>query len=163
MKFRPCIDLHNGVVKQIVGSTLSTSADVKPVENFVATVPASSFAGRYRDDGLYGGHIVMLGGGCEEAALESLKAFPNGMQIGGGINADNAMTYLNAGASHVIVTSYVFKDGAISFENLTRLRDLVGRSRLVLDLSCRKNPADPSGPYYVVTDKWTKFTTTPVT
>lgn len=81
----------------------------------------------------------------------------------GGINADNAMRYLEAGASHVIVTSYVFKDGAISFENLTRLRDVVGRSKLVLDLSCRKNPSEPDGPYYVVTDKWTKFTTTAVT
>ena len=163
MKFRPCIDLHNGVVKQIVGSTLSTSADVKPVENFVATLPASSYASRYKTDGLYGGHIIMLGPGCEEAALESLRAFPNGMQIGGGINADNAMTYINAGASHIIVTSYVFKDGSISFENLARLRDVVGQQRLVLDLSCRKNPSNPTGPYYVVTDKWTKFTSTAVT
>lgn len=133
MKFRPCIDLHNGVVKQIVGSTLSTSVDVKLVENFVATLPASSYATNYKNDGLFGGHIIMLGPGCEEAALKSLQAFPNGMQIGGGINLDNAMTYINAGASHIIVTSFVFKDGAISFENLERLRNLVGKQRLVID------------------------------
>ena len=120
MKFRPCIDLHSGVVKQIVGSTLSEDTGAAgPVENFVASKPAAEYARQYQRDGLYGGHVIMLGPNCEDAALEALRAFPGGLQIGGGITVDNAMLYLDAGASHVVVTSFVFRDGQV---DLTRLQ-----------------------------------------
>ena len=161
MKFRPCIDIHNGVVKQIVGSTLSEDAKDVPVENFVASKPAADFAAQYKKDGLYGGHVIMLGPNCEEAALAALRTFPGGLQLGGGITLDNAMPYLEAGASHVIVTSFVFRDGAVDLTRLQALRDLVGKERLVIDLSCRKKPEDrerPDAPYYVVTNKWTQYT-----
>lgn len=105
----------------------------------------------------------MLGKHCEEAALSALQAFPGGMHIGGGINIDNALRYIEAGASHVIVTSYVFNEGAIDMERLKAFSDLVGKQRLVLDLSCRRLPVDPAGPFFVVTNKWTKYTDFPVT
>lgn len=105
----------------------------------------------------------MLGQGCEEAALEALAAYPQGLQIGGGITMDNALKYLEAGASHIIVTSYVFCDGEINFERLAALRDLVGKRRLVVDLSCRKRPTDDCHTFYVVTNKWTKYTNFAVT
>lgn len=165
MKFRPCIDLHNGVVKQIVGSSLTEDAasNKQLVENFVAEKPAQEFAARYQADGLFGGHVIMLGPNCEEAALASLRAFPQGLQIGGGITLDNALLYLDAGASHVIVTSFVFRDGHVDLDRLAQLVALVGKERLVLDLSCRRKPADPTGPFYVVTNKWTAYTDYAVT
>jgi phosphoribosylformimino-5-aminoimidazole carboxamide ribotide isomerase len=112
----------------------------------------------YKRDQLTGGHVIMLGDGCEESAMQSLAAYPQSLQIGGGINIDNATKYINAGASHVIVTSYVFRDGAIDYERLTALRDLVGKEKLVIDLSCRKKPNELSNLFYVVTNKWTKYT-----
>lgn len=160
MKFRPCIDIHNGQVKQIVGGSLKDAGD-QAQENFVATQDAAFFAKLYQKAGLQGGHIILLNPPSSEyyeatksQALQALRAYPSGMQIGGGINADNAMEYLNAGASHVIVTSYVFKDGKISYENLEKMVKSVGKEHLVLDLSCRKKDGD----YYVVTDRWQKFT-----
>ena len=160
MKFRPCIDIHNGQVKQIVGGSLKDAGD-QAQENFVATQDAAFFAKLYQKAGLRGGHIILLNPPSSEyyeatksQALQALRAYPSGMQIGGGINADNAMEYLNAGASHVIVTSYVFKDGKISYENLEKMVKSVGKEHLVLDLSCRKKDGD----YYVVTDRWQKFT-----
>ena len=160
MKFRPCIDIHNGQVKQIVGGRLKDAGD-QAHENFVATQDAAFFAKLYQKAGLRGGHIILLNPPSSEyyeatksQALQALRAYPSGMQIGGGINADNAMEYLNAGASHVIVTSYVFKDGKISYENLEKMVKSVGKEHLVLDLSCRKKDGD----YYVVTDRWQKFT-----
>lgn len=158
MKFRPCIDIHNGVVKQIVGSSLTEDSSCELVENFVATRPASDFAAQYLIDGLTGGHVIMLGPNCEEAAMSSVKAFPLGLQIGGGINIDNAMSYLDAGASHVIVTSYVFREGKVDLERLRNLVELVSKQKLVIDLSCRRKPEDPTGPFYVVTNKWTLYT-----
>jgi phosphoribosylformimino-5-aminoimidazole carboxamide ribotide isomerase len=158
MKFRPCIDLHNGVVKQIVGSTLTENTTDKPIENFVASKPAAEFARQYQEDDLHGGHVIMLGPGCEEAALEALNTFPGGLQIGGGITCDNAKKYLDAGASHVVVTSFVFQNGQIDMDRLRALVSLVGKDRIVIDLSCRKKPENPDGPYYVVTNKWTQFT-----
>jgi len=151
MKFRPCIDLHNGKVKQIVGGSLR---DDNAVENFVSDRNAAYYAEMYKRDGLTGGHIVMLGPGNEDEALKALRAFPGGMQIGGGITPDNACRYLEAGASHVIVTSYVFKNGAFDFNNLQKLIKRVGRERLVIDLSCRIK--DDS--YFVVTERWQNFT-----
>ena len=160
MRFRPCIDIHNGQVKQIVGGSLKDAGD-QAQENFVATQDAAFFAKLYQKAGLQGGHIILLNPPSSEyyestksQALQALGAYPGGMQIGGGINADNAMEYLNAGASHVIVTSYVFKDGKISYENLEKMVKSVGKEHLVLDLSCRKKDGD----YYVVTDRWQKFT-----
>jgi len=156
MKFRPCIDLHAGCVKQIVGSTLRDEAGASPETNFSSEKSAKEFAHLYRRDRLTGGHVVMLGGGNQKAALDALAAYPQGMQIGGGVNVENAKGYIEAGASHVIVTSYVFRDGHVDFDRLKDLVELVGKDRLVVDLSCRKKPG--SDGYYVVTDRWQKYT-----
>ena len=154
MKFRPCIDLHDGVVKQIVGSTLCDDNPLAVQTNFVAEKSPSWFSELYRSDNLAGGHIIKLGSGNDAAAVEALSAWPDGLQIGGGITAENAGLWLDKGASHVIVTSYVFRDGLIDFARLTRLVKAVGKNRLVLDLSCRKK----NDYYYIVTDRWQKFT-----
>jgi phosphoribosylformimino-5-aminoimidazole carboxamide ribotide isomerase len=154
MKFRPCIDLHNGKVKQIVGSTLSDEEPGLLQTNFTADKPSSWYARLYRDDNLSGGHIIMLGSGNEAAAAEALAAWPGGLQIGGGITPDNARLWLDKGASHVIVTSCVFKGGQIDRDCLAHLVRIVGRDRLVLDLSCRRKGND----YYIVTDRWQRFT-----
>ena len=165
MRFRPCIDIHNGKVKQIVGGSLRDQGD-QAQENFVAEQDAPFFARLYQSRGIRGGHIILLnpaGSPYYEAtrqqALEALKAYPGGMQIGGGIREDNAESFLDAGASHVIVTSYVFKNGVINWENLEKLERAVGKEHLVLDLSCRKK----DGQYYIVTDRWQKFTDVTVT
>jgi phosphoribosylformimino-5-aminoimidazole carboxamide ribotide isomerase len=150
--FRPCIDLHEGRVKQIVGGSLTgAAADLRT--NFVSDRPAKWFAELYRRDGLAGGHSIMLGPGNEGAAREALRAYPGGMHIGGGINAENAASYLEDGASHVIVTSWIFRDGELDETRLRQMSKAVGKSRLVLDLSCRKRDGD----YFVVTDRWQKF------
>jgi phosphoribosylformimino-5-aminoimidazole carboxamide ribotide isomerase len=151
--FRPCIDLHEGKVKQIVGGSLATDSG-KLKTNFVSTHSAAWYAELYKNDGLQGGHLIMLGPGNEEAARLALRAFPGGLQVGGGITLSNASAWLDAGASHVIVTSWVFHGGRVDWD---RLRDLVvkiGRERLVLDLSCRFR----DGEYWVVTDRWQTFT-----
>lgn len=154
MKFRPCIDLHDGVVKQIVGSTLKDGEPQAVTTNFVADKPPAWFAGLYRADQLTGGHIIKLGPGNDAAAAEALAAWPSGMQLGGGITADNAAAWLDLGASHVIVTSYVFRDGLIDTARLAKLVGAVGRDRLVLDLSCRRRGEQ----YFIVTNRWQKFT-----
>ncbi len=160
MRFRPCIDIHNGAVKQIVGGSLKDEAD-SAKDNFVSELKADFYADMYKKSGIAGGHIIILNKADSqyyEADLEqarlALEAYPQGLQIGGGINADNARVFLDMGASHVIVTSYVFKDGKINYENLERLYEVVGKDRLVLDLSCRKK----DGEYYIVTDRWQNFT-----
>jgi phosphoribosylformimino-5-aminoimidazole carboxamide ribotide isomerase len=149
--FRPCIDLHEGKVKQIVGGTLGDSG---LRTNFVSTRPAEWFAELYRKDGLAGGHVIMLGPGNETAARAALAAYPGGLQIGGGVNAQNAREWLDAGASRVIVTSWVFREGRVDWARLDELIQAIGRDRLVLDLSCRKRGDE----YLVVTDRWQKFT-----
>jgi phosphoribosylformimino-5-aminoimidazole carboxamide ribotide isomerase len=149
--FRPCIDLHEGKVKQIVGGTFS---DAGARTNFVSEQSAAWFAELYRRDNLRGGHVIMLGAGNETEARAALKAFPGGLQIGGGINADNARNWLDAGASHVIVTSWVFREGRVDWARLDELVQAIGKEKLVLDLSCRKRGED----YFVVTDRWQKFT-----
>jgi phosphoribosylformimino-5-aminoimidazole carboxamide ribotide isomerase len=154
MNFRPCIDLHEGKVKQIVGSSLSDENPGRLQTNFTAEKPSSWFAELYRNDNLTGGHIIKLGPGNDAAAREALGAWPGGLQLGGGITADNAREWLAAGASHVIVTSYVFADGKIDRDRLAKLVRAVGKERLVLDLSCRRRGDD----YYIVTDRWQKFT-----
>ena len=160
MEFRPCIDIHDGKVKQIVGSSLNDD-DASVSENFVSEKDADFFAEFYKEEGLFGGHVVMLnkaGSDSYEAtkaqALKALKAYPGGLQIGGGITAENAKEYIDAGASHVIVTSYVFSDGEINYENLKKLNDTVGKGHIVLDLSCKKHHKN----YYVVTNRWQTFT-----
>lgn len=154
MRFRPCIDLHAGRVKQIVGSTFSDEAPERMDTNFSSDRLASWFAGKYRDDGLSGGHIIKLGPGNDQAAAEALTAFPGGFHLGGGVNESNAVTWLDRGASHIIVTSYVFREGRIDEDRLKSLVSLAGKERLVLDLSCRKR----DGRYWVVTDRWQNFT-----
>lgn len=160
MKFRPCIDIHNGRVKQIVGGSLRDSGN-KAAENFVSEKDASFYAGLYKSLGLSGGHIIILNPASSEyyesdiaQALSALKTWPGNLQLGGGINPDNAGQFLDAGASHVIVTSYVFSKGIFNEDNLKRLVLAVGRENLVLDLSCRKK----DDKYYIVTDRWQNFT-----
>lgn len=151
--FRPCIDLRDGKVVQIVGGTLGNDpAAVRT--NFVSERPAAWFAELYRNDGLTGGHVIMLGTGNDVQARSALAAYPGGLQIGGGVNAINARDWLDAGASHVIVTSWVFREGKVDWERLAELVKLIGKNRLVLDLSCRQR----EGNYFVVTDRWQKFT-----
>jgi phosphoribosylformimino-5-aminoimidazole carboxamide ribotide isomerase len=154
--FRPCIDLHEGKVKQIVGGSLGDSG---LRTNFVSDRSAAWFAELYRRDGLAGGHVIMLGPGNETEARAALTAFPGGLQIGGGVNAQNARGWLDAGASHVIVTSWVFREGRTDWDRLGELVKTVGKNRLVLDLSCRKR----GGNYFVVTDRWQKFTEVTIT
>ena len=165
MRFRPCIDIHNGKVKQIVGASLRDCGDTAK-ENFVSSQDAGFFAEFYKKDGLKGGHIILLNPAASPFYAETkrqaklaLSRYPGGMQLGGGVTPENAEEYLDAGASHVIVTSYVFRNGRIYYENLELLKRRVGKERLVLDLSCRKR----DGAYYVVTDRWQKFTEVQVT
>lgn len=151
MKFRPCIDLHEGKVKQIVGGSLNDSG---AKENFVSGHEADYYADLYRTNTLTGGHIIALGMGNQKQIEKALTAYPGGMQVGGGINADNGMSYIDLGASHVIVTSYIFNDGILHMDHLEKMVKAVGKERLVLDLSCRKK----GDQYYVVTNRWQKFT-----
>jgi phosphoribosylformimino-5-aminoimidazole carboxamide ribotide isomerase len=165
LEFRPCIDIHNGRVKQIVGGSLRDEGNAAE-ENFVSEKDAGWYASFYRERGLRGGHIILLNPAdsvyyaqTRKQAKLALSAWPGGMQVGGGITAENASDFLEAGASHVIVTSYVFRDGRVSWENLEKLVSETGREHLVLDLSCRKK----DGGYYIVTDRWQKFTDVEVT
>ncbi len=135
--FRPCIDLHDGKVKQIVGSTLSDNGSA-PATNCVSEHDSAWYAELYRGDSLPGGHVIKLGEGNDEAAKRALAAWPGGLQIGGGINLDNAREWLDAGAAQLIVTSFIFSNGEIRLDRLEKLFDITGRDRLVLDLSCRR-------------------------
>lgn len=165
MKFRPCIDIHNGKVKQIVGGSLLDQGD-QAEENFVSGQDGAYYARLYQSYGLQGGHIILLNPvtspyyqATKRQALEALAAYPGGLQVGGGIHNENGEEFLRAGASHVIVTSFVFRNGKICWENLEKMEQAVGKKNLVLDLSCRKK----DGQYYIVTDRWQKFTQVPVT
>lgn len=162
MKFRPCIDIHNGSVKQIVGSSLQGDS---AKENFVSSVGADYYAKLYKKFGLTGGHIILLNApdsdyyeADKKEAKKALDEYPDALQIGGGVNADNAEWFIKNGASHVVVTSYVFKDGRVNFDNLLKLVSAVGKDKLVLDLSCKRYEDG----YYIVTDRWTKKTETMV-
>lgn len=160
MKFRPCIDIHNGKVKQIIGGSLLDQGD-QAEENFVSAHDAGFYGKLYKKNQLSGGHVILLNAkdspyyeADRMEAVKALEAFPGGLQAGGGITDENAAYFIHKGASHVIVTSFVFSDGEIRYDRLERLRDAVGKEHLVLDLSCRKK----EGNYYVVTDRWQKFT-----
>ena len=157
MRFRPCIDLHNGKVKQIIGGTL-TDDNAAVQTNFESEHDSAYYAELYRKDNLRGGHVIMLGPGNTDAARQALAAYPGGLQVGGGINCGNALEWLEAGASHVILTSYIFADGKLKQERLDKIFDMIGRGKLVLDLSCRLC----DGKYYIVTDRWQKFTNSEV-
>lgn len=157
MEFRPCIDIHNGRVKQIVGATLIDGE--APSVNFESSENPSFYSKLYREDNLTGGHIIKLGPNNEEAALDALRGWPKGMQIGGGVTSENAKSYINAGASHVIVTSFVFKDGKINYDNLKSLVEAIGKENIVLDLSCKEK----DGEYYIVTDRWQNWTDVKIT
>lgn len=166
MEFRPCIDIHNGKVKQIVGGSLKDAGN-QAKENFVSEQDAAFYAEFYKKDGIKGGHIILLNPAGSEyyeatkgQAISALAAYPKGLQIGGGIHAENAAEFLDKGASHVIVTSYVFSGGRVNYENLEKLVQKVGKEHLVLDLSCRKRE---DGAYYIVTDRWQKFTEEKIT
>ena len=160
MEFRPCIDIHNGQVKQIVGGSLKDQNDTAK-ENFVSAQDAAFYARFYQKYEIKGGHVILLNPVSSEyyeetkrQALQALQAYPGGLQVGGGITSDNAGEFLEAGASHVIVTSYVFKDGRIRYDKLEELCQAVGKAHLVLDVSCRMI----DGVYKVVTDRWQKMT-----
>ena len=160
MRFRPCIDIHNGKVKQIVGGSLNDEKE-EADENFVSDLSAADFAKFYRQDQIKGGHIILLNPvsspyyeATKAQAVGALQEWKGAMQVGGGIHDKNAAFYLDAGASHVIVTSFVFQNGEIQYENLEKIKRETGKDRLVLDLSCRKK----DGQYYIVTDRWQKFT-----
>ncbi len=178
MQFRPCIDIHNGKVKQIVGSSLK-DLNNQAVENYVSELDAQFYANKYKADGVTGGHIILLNAidseyyeATKQQAVAALRAYPGGLQVGGGITAENASYYIEEGASHVIVTSYVFRDGKINYEHLHQLVEAVGKEHVVLDLSCRyldgetvvEGETEPREKgYYVVTDRWQKFTSECVT
>ena len=160
MKFRPCIDIHNGKVKQIVGGSLKDRND-DANENFVSNMDAAYYAELYKKYGIVGGHVILLNGtdspyydATKEQALLALETYKGGLQVGGGVNEKNALFYLNSGASHVIVTSYVFANGEINYDNIIKLNRIVGKDHLVLDLSARKKDDG----YYIVTDRWQNFT-----
>lgn len=160
MKFRPCIDIHNGKVKQIVGGSLRDEGDTAE-DNFISEKNGDYYARLYRRAGLSGGHIILLNPvtssyyeRTKAQAMLALHEWQGGLQVGGGIQAQNALEFLRAGASHVIVTSYVFQNGTVNYENLKKIRDVVGKKQLVLDLSCRRKEND----YYIVTNRWQTFT-----
>ena len=160
MNFRPCIDIHDGKVKQIVGSSLTDSS---AKENFISDKDSVYFANLYKKHDLTGGHIIMLNKvGTPEYALsekeakKGLSAFPGGLQIGGGINDKNAKDFIEAGASHVIVTGYIFENKNLSFERMKKLKDAVSKEKIVFDLSCKK----VGNKYFVTTDRWQTVTET---
>ncbi|KAI8928287.1 hypothetical protein BC831DRAFT_497491 [Entophlyctis helioformis] len=161
--FRPCIDLHDGEVKQIVGASLSDSTPSDLRTNFVSSQPPAYYAQLYRTHGLRGAHVIKLGPNNDEAARAALAAWPKGMQIGGGISIDNAQLWLDAGADKVIVTSWLFPDAKLSIDRLRLLSETIGRDALVVDLSCKRRvrspqdgPADAAAePEWVVAmNKW---------
>lgn len=160
MEFRPCIDIHNGKVKQIIGGSLLDESDFAK-ENFVSGLDSTFYAKLYEKKGIRGGHVILLNEknspyyeSTKEQALRALSCYPMGLQVGGGITPENAMEFIHGGASHVIVTSYVFRDGKVDIGHLKKIRDAVSAERLVIDLSCRKR----DGNYFIVTDRWQKFT-----
>ncbi|SGY90003.1 Probable phosphoribosylformimino-5-aminoimidazole carboxamideribotide isomerase [Moritella viscosa] len=152
-QFRPCIDLHQGKVKQIVGGSLN---DQGAATNFISQYDAAYYADIYRQHDLRGGHVIALGPNNETEVLKALKVWPQGLQFGGGVNLTNATKYIAAGASHVIVTSYLFDGDEFSWEKLAQLKALIGKEHLILDLSCRKTAQG----WNIATNRWQTITST---
>tara|TARA_R110001592_G_scaffold65203_1_gene200258 strand:- start:694 stop:1452 length:759 start_codon:yes stop_codon:yes gene_type:complete len=155
-QFRPCIDLHQGKVKQIVGGSLN---DQGADTNFVSAYDAAHYAALYQKHALKGGHVIALGQGNKEEALKALSVWPQGLQFGGGVNEVNAAEFLEAGASHLIVTSYIFENGVLSVDRIEKIKRETGRERLVLDLSCRRTESG----WNIATDRWQTITNTQIT
>ncbi|KAJ3055878.1 Enzyme that catalyzes the fourth step in the histidine pathway [Rhizophlyctis rosea] len=149
-KFRPCIDLHDGQVKQIVGASLSDSAPSTLKTNFVASQPPAYYSHLYRDNNLTGAHVIKLGANNDAAAREALAAWPNGLQVGGGITADNAQEWLDAGAEKVILTSWLFPNAKFDKERLLSLVERVGKGKIVIDVSCKRH----GDKWIVAMNKW---------
>ena len=160
-RFRPCIDLHAGQVKQIVGGTLDSTSSALQT-NFVSTQPPEHFAQLYRDNELIGAHVIMLGPGNSEAAKKALAAWPNGLQVGGGINDKNAQEWIQAGAAKVIITSFLFPEGQFSQARLESVLQNLGgdKEKLIIDLSCRRQGEDQ---WFVAMNKWQTITDTEIT
>ncbi|RVX68126.1 1-(5-phosphoribosyl)-5-[(5-phosphoribosylamino)methylideneamino] imidazole-4-carboxamide isomerase [Exophiala mesophila] len=159
-RFRPCIDLHAGQVKQIVGGTLSTTeSELKT--NYISKHPSEYFAKLYRDANLLGAHVIMLGPGNDVAAREALRTWPGGLQIGGGITDSNAKEWIEAGAEKVIITSFLFPNGKFSLERLESVLSSLNNdtSKLVIDLSCRRK----GDTWFVAMNKWQTLTEMEIT
>ncbi|KAF9694797.1 hypothetical protein EKO04_006857 [Ascochyta lentis] len=155
-KFRPCIDLHAGSVKQIVGGTLSTSTPSDLKTNWTSEHPSAYYASLYKEHDLSGAHVIMLGPGNDTAAQEALEAWKGGMQVGGGINEGNAREWIERGAERVIITSYLFPDSVFSMDRLKGVLYALGndKNELVIDLSCRRK----DDKWFVATNKWQTIT-----
>ena len=153
--FRPCIDLHEGKVKQIVGGSITTGG---AITNFISDKDAAHYANLYSDHDLQGGHIISLGPNNQQEVMRALAAYPQGLQYGGGVNLENAAIFLKAGASHIIVTSFLFEQGEFSWSRLEAIKSAVGAENLVLDLSCRKTDDG----WMIATDRWQTITSTAV-
>lgn len=153
--FRPCIDLHEGKVKQIVGGSLN---DEGADTNFISPYDSAYYAKLYKQHNLTGGHVIALGPNNQDAVIDALQQWPQGLQFGGGVNADNAADFLNAGASHVIVTSALFENDQFSFEKLEALKNITGKDKLILDLSCRRTKDG----WNIATNRWQTVTSTQV-
>ncbi|KAB8416332.1 hypothetical protein FH972_024852 [Carpinus fangiana] len=158
--FRPCIDLHAGSVKQIVGGTLSDSTDPAIAStlqtNHTSEHPASYFSLLYKKHNLLGAHVIMLGPGNDAAAYEALAAWPGKLQVGGGITERNAADWIGAGAEKVIITSALFPNASFSMDKLQSILSVVPVSQLVIDLSCRRRPSTDG--WVVATNKWQTLT-----
>jgi len=154
-QFRPCIDLHEGQVKQIVGGSLN---DQGATTNFVSKYDSAHYARLYKQHNLHGGHVIALGKGNDKAVEQALQAWPNGLQFGGGVNHTNATRFLEAGASHVIVTSALFDGDQFSFEKLEQIKKETGADKLILDLSCRRTQQG----WNITTNRWQTITNTQV-
>ena len=154
-QFRPCIDLHQGKVKQIVGGSLN---DQGADTNFVSDYDAAYYASLYQKHSLKGGHVIALGPGNKEEALKALSAWPQGLQFGGGVNETNAAEFLEAGASHLILTSYLFEGGKLSADRIETIKREAGKARLVFDLSCRQTESG----WNIATDRWQTITNTQI-
>lgn len=160
-KFRPCIDIHDGYVKQIVGSSLNSGTGLKT--NFTSEHSPAWFAELYKKDGITGGHVIMLGKGNSELAKSALMAYPGGLQVGGGITSENAIEYLEAGASHVIVTSWIFPNGKLDLDRIDTLSKKVGKDHLVLDLSCKRvSEPDDTPSWKIAINKWQTISDTEI-
>lgn len=158
-----CIDIHDGQVKQIVGSTLTTN-DQTLSTNYVSPHSPTYYAELYRKNGVLGTHVIKLGSTetNDRAAEEALAAWPGKLQVGGGVNLGNCKEWIEKGADKVIVTSWLFPEGQLSWDRLKQISDMVGKERLVVDVSCKRVIDENEGrvEWVVAMNKWQTLTTT---